>query len=681
MKYGAGAICSALANAEQIAPAPYFGILGSGAMLVLLLVLLAGPIQEPGAPVRRALLVGVGAYPENVEWPALTGPPGDVRVLREALVAKAGFEEDRIQVLVDRDATHQGILQAFRRMVAASRRGDLLLFFFAGHGSYLPDDDGDESFDGYDETIVPFDARARDGSRNDIRDDEIRQLIELANEKTSHVVLLFDCCNSGTNARGSPPGAGVRRVPGERGIAGTRASAPPPATGSGFVPLAANLDYVSLSACRADQNAAEMELGEGEEGEVHGLFTWCLVRELRGAQPGLTWLGLGDRVRADVRALHPAQTPVLEGNHLLEPVLPAHNPRSRASFQLVAGAAGLRLRGGALDGLRRGTVLSVLPETALEDQEDGRLGRIELLRVGVESSQARWLLDPPSRAEGGSARNRFRAFELERPPADTRLRVSLAAPSGDDLSAGLLREKLAHARTLQLSEPSRAAFHIAPTSDGGSWGVTGASGVVLPLESPRNSAAALDSLVAALEALGEVRVMAAVSNEESPLLAIRTGLLRFADEDGRESLGPPERDPAGVAFLRTGDLVAAWIRNESPEPLFATLLDLSPDGQIQVLYSTAEDEPLRPGEERRSPLLRMAIPEGNEAFFRTGPETFRWVVTLRPQPGIRRLERDPIRPGRTSRGIGGVREGILAGTKPIPLDSWATSTLEVELRP
>ncbi|MFQ5749200.1 MAG: caspase domain-containing protein [Planctomycetota bacterium] len=654
-------------------------------MLVPLLVLLAGPSQEPvlpsRPPVRRALLVGVGAYPGNVEWPALTGPPSDVRILKETLVAKAGFEAGRVQVLINDAATHEGILRAFRGMAAASGPEDLLLFFFAGHGSYLPDDDGDESFDGYDETIVPFDARGADGGRNDIRDDEIRELIELANRETRHVVLLFDCCNSGTNARGGPREAGVRRVPGVRGIAGTRASPPPSGPGSGFVPLSSSLDYVSLSACRADQNAAEMELGEGDAGEVHGLFTWCLVRELRRARPGLTWLDLGDRVRGEVRALHPAQTPVLEGNHLLETVLPVRSSRARASFLLEEEASGLLLRGGALDRLRRGTILSVLPEAALEDKEEARLGRIELLRVGADSSQARWLLDPPALAGEGAAPRRFRTFELERPPAETRLRVSLAAPSREDLSAGLLREKLAHASTLELSEPSRAMFHLALTRDGESWGVTGALGRVLPLEASRSSPAALDALVAALEALSGVHAMAAVRNEESPLLAVRSGLLRFADEEGRKSLGPPERDPAGMAFLENGDLVAAWIRNESRVSLFATLLDLSPDGQIQVLYSTAEDEPLRPGEERRSPLLRMTIPEGNEAFFRTGPETFRWVVTLRPQKGIRRLEQEPVRAGRVSRGIGGVREGILAGTEPIPLDSWATSTLEVKLRP
>ncbi len=648
----------------------------------MVLALLAGfAARQKAPPVRRALLVGVGAYPENVEWPALTGPPGDVRVLKDALVAKAGFEEDEVQVLINDAATHAGILRAFRRMAAESGPEDLLLFFFAGHGSYLPDDDGDEGFDGYDETIIPFDARLKDGARNDIRDDEIRGLIEQANRKTPHVVLLFDCCNSGTNARGGPPEDGVRRVPGVRGIAGSRASPPLPEPGSGFVPLSSPLDYVSLSACRADQNAAEMELGEGDAGEVHGLFTWCLVRELRRASPGLTWLDLGDRVREGVRALHPAQTPVLEGNHLLEAILPSRSTRARASFLLETGAEGLQLRGGSLDGLRRGTVLSVLPAEALEDREEDRLGRIELLRVGVDSSQARWLLDPPALAGAGGLPRRFRAFELERPPASTRLPVSLAGPSGDDLATDLLREKLAHSRALELVPPAGASFHVAPAPDGGSWGVTGASGEALPLEAPRNSAAALDALVAALETLASVHSIAAVQNENSPLLSVRSGILRFADEEGRKSLGPPERDPTSRSFLENGDLVAAWIRNESRVPLFATLLDLSPDGQIQVLYSTAEDEPLRPGEERRSPLLQMTIPEGNEPFFRSGPETFRWVITLRPQKGIRRIEQDPVRLGRVSRGIGGVREGILAGTKPIPLDSWATSTLEVELRP
>jgi hypothetical protein len=55
--------------------------------------------------------------------------------------------------------------------VNGSRRGDTVVFYFAGHGSQVEDFNGDEH-DGYDEVLCPYDM-APHGGRNLILDDDL----------------------------------------------------------------------------------------------------------------------------------------------------------------------------------------------------------------------------------------------------------------------------------------------------------------------------------------------------------------------------------------------------------------------------------------------------------------------------------------------------------------------------
>lgn len=64
---------------------------------------------------------------------------------------------------------------------------------WAGHGSRVPDQDGDED-DGYDETLVPVDFQ-RSGQ---IRDDDIFKMLVKPLRAGVTMTCLMDCCHSGT---------------------------------------------------------------------------------------------------------------------------------------------------------------------------------------------------------------------------------------------------------------------------------------------------------------------------------------------------------------------------------------------------------------------------------------------------------------------------------------------------
>jgi metacaspase-1 len=86
--------------------------------------------------------------------------------------------------------TKQNIIKEFKKLLNNSDAGDLLVFSFSGHGSYIRDNNGDEN-DGRDEMIIPIDFQP-------ILDDEFRNIIQTNLKKDVTLFALFDSCHSGT---------------------------------------------------------------------------------------------------------------------------------------------------------------------------------------------------------------------------------------------------------------------------------------------------------------------------------------------------------------------------------------------------------------------------------------------------------------------------------------------------
>ena len=153
----------------------------------------------------RALLVGINRYQQP--WvPPTPGAEEDATETSKFIKEKYGFLDSEIQVLLGKEATAANIVQEFRRwLIEGTEPGDRVFFLYSGHGSRVPDDNGDEE-DGYDEVLAPYDVNLPDdpklqGTTFDhiIRDDLIGQLI--AQLSGRHVVMVFDSCHSGTISR------------------------------------------------------------------------------------------------------------------------------------------------------------------------------------------------------------------------------------------------------------------------------------------------------------------------------------------------------------------------------------------------------------------------------------------------------------------------------------------------
>lgn len=173
------------------------------------LALAASAAALPAQAAGKALIIGVDKY-RHVK--PLIGSGDDARAMRDFAIQRWGFAPADVLTLTDGEATQAAILGALDRwLVDGTKRGDTVLFYFSGHGYFVPDRDGDEKArdpaDGWDEVLVAVDGRAnRDGYEGMVLDDEIAA--RLKKLKDRRVVMLFDTCHSGTMTRSVGGGSG-----------------------------------------------------------------------------------------------------------------------------------------------------------------------------------------------------------------------------------------------------------------------------------------------------------------------------------------------------------------------------------------------------------------------------------------------------------------------------------------
>ncbi len=254
---------------------------------------------------RRALLIGINDYAAagNPSAPRgirnLEGAVNDVTAMREMLLARYGFEDPDVLVLTDQEATREAILQSIQNhLEAPAKKGDVLLFYFSGHGSQVLNSRSDEP-DHMDETIVPADAL---GGKPDIRDKELRALFNRILERRAGLTIVLDSCHSGSGVRGLLDATLFRSVgPDRRDLKDSSPPGPRPED-LGALVLSASQDY-DLAYEAVD-----------EYGRPHGAFSLALIRAMRdslnGGEPAEeTFL----RARARLQAEKRFQEPVLAG--------------------------------------------------------------------------------------------------------------------------------------------------------------------------------------------------------------------------------------------------------------------------------------------------------------------------------------------------------------------------------
>lgn len=135
---------------------------------------------------KRALCIGINNYPGTDM--DLRGCVNDAQDWAKVFCGR----DFTVQFLIDRQATGRAIREGISELVDSSRRGDIVAIQYSGHGSFVPDEDGDEP-DGTDECLCPYDIR----SNGPITDDYLKNIFR-KKKRGVKIVVFSDSCNSGT---------------------------------------------------------------------------------------------------------------------------------------------------------------------------------------------------------------------------------------------------------------------------------------------------------------------------------------------------------------------------------------------------------------------------------------------------------------------------------------------------
>jgi metacaspase-1 len=265
---------------------------------------------------KRAFLIGINKY--QVAGADLRGCVNDVKDLSAALIEFHGFRKSDITVVTDLAATKKAMEAGIRALLRASKKGDVAVLHYSGHGSHVPDDNRDES-DGRDETLCPADLDWDDP----FRDDWLRTTLDGMNAGVKLTVIM-DCCHSGTNTRAIvPPDAPVkeRYLPSPFTLKAVESGRSAPRKVSSELRsssraarrardiVTADIPELLITGCRDTQTSADAFIN----GRFNGALTFALVQAIRKARGKLTYREWHDRAAAELKKRRFEQVPQLEG--------------------------------------------------------------------------------------------------------------------------------------------------------------------------------------------------------------------------------------------------------------------------------------------------------------------------------------------------------------------------------
>lgn len=224
------------------------------------------------------------------------------------------------QLRLVRNATPQDFMAGMEWLRTTVQSGDLVLLFFSGHGTFLPDDeDNKDEPDGWDEALVlcrPPGVTSSDPQTYTIRDDTLAAAVQAL--PTEQILVVLDTCFSGALGRGSGDVEPKFFWPWKW------EEKTPPKRIEDIEPLPKG---VLLAAARGNQRAWEMK-GEG------GLFTTEFLRALTSIPQdnvSTVFAYTVPRVRKRSQTFFEFQEPVSGGNLALTQALRLQQEKGRST--------------------------------------------------------------------------------------------------------------------------------------------------------------------------------------------------------------------------------------------------------------------------------------------------------------------------------------------------------------
>ncbi|MBK6543913.1 MAG: caspase family protein [Saprospiraceae bacterium] len=338
---------------------------------------------------KKALLIGVGAYPGDGGWASLNSK-NDMSLIQDALKTQ-GFLSENICTISDDQATKQNIIATIKtKLIKEVKKGDIIYFHFSGHGQQKPDLNGDE-VDGYDECIVPFDSpkKYKPGiyeGENLITDDELHALFQSVRKQltsSGQLIVALDACHSGT---------------GTRGAAISRGSSEPMAS-SEYInktiqqkqskennEINSNQNSIGVNAGLAPmiaffgsaQNQVNYEMTT-DQGQQFGSLSYALSKYLVESKKDESYRGLFDKIKIEMSSIAPLQQPQAEGDLDTE-ILNGKALGSANYYKVISASTDeqIVINAGFLQSVNEGSVVGFFPRETrdIENTKAIVLGKI-----------------------------------------------------------------------------------------------------------------------------------------------------------------------------------------------------------------------------------------------------------------------------------------------------------------
>ena len=551
------------------------------AIIIIVLPLLAFGPEERTALTHWAFIVGISDYInfDNVEGGDLPGAEHDARRIRDVLVMRRGFPEENTRILLNHDATKAAIEEGVTGwLVENARPGDNVVIFFAGHGSQMWDESGDED-DGLDETLAPANVMA-DNTDADISDDEFNDWLGML--PTDNVIVILDNCNSGTGTRAVTPFSRGRLLARdiddvERPATVTRRALPgQEEDATGFDSQETRV--LELAAAQPFQVAVDalFPATEGTEAFYGGAFTTFLVQQL--------WKAPGDATYEEV--FEDAYEALKRNRFQQDPYISEEiSLKDFALFFIDDGSTGLSdmtlpvtSASGSTVELGAGLALGITPGSVFETQNGARLVVATVTQRTTVARVASGTVDEGDRA-------RLTAHRYTRSP----LLVNVAAI--DSRLADALQTSLDEAPSIRLVHDENSFSHLIVRRRGEELHVVGSDGFI------RHDG--IDATPSGMDRLGVMlRKEAAAKSLGDMDNPAQTFGFELELSGGRTSFGLGEEIDFSLESDRDG---------------YVTLVDLGTDGTVAMLLPNAETPSVR-----ISAGQRLRFPEG-EIFFEAQP--------------------------------------------------------------
>lgn len=576
---------------------------------------------------KLAMIVAIGEYAPGSNIPPIASV-NDVKYIKAAL-RKNGFLEKNIDTLINAKATKEAILQHLTLIAEKAQKKDIIVLHFACHGQQIRDQKtielGKDEDDGYDEALLPYDAKAKynpTGYRGEkhLRDDDLYPKLMAIREKIGpqgSLLVLLDACHSGTGTR-SESFATSRGMPDAFPDPENPLDSTIDLSGSDESFFDIKSDSISnmvvISGSSPHQENKQVVINKEELGSL----SYSFYKAIGELSAGNTYELLFEKIKATIQAFIPDQVPMIEGN--VNQLIFSGNYVAKEDKTFVRvgykGGAGTEdsiftIDKGLMDNMTIGTVCKIYKAGSTVPYANAIIRKAENFKsIGVADKKLKKGEPYQLKQEEENYGNLMAVLKLK-----------FDAPGvGTPFLEKQIREFIQPYKFLTIADKADFQLEIKNSDTGKTASLVDRNNKEFWVADLLNN----DSL----SAEDKKQFIAGIKK------ALRIKYLRTMPDGGdlaqyvsAEITPAKEYNPLKEIILTPGDAYSLTIRNKGNQNLYYTVLDIYPDDNVEVLYPYKGKEPADYLVENNNIVIRkLAVSKGSPM----GVEFLKIIVSKEP---------------------------------------------------